>query len=405
MELQYVKGTPIFTKINKTYKQYEYLTQDIETEVVIIGGGVTGAILGYYFSEANIPAVIIEKQRIAHCSTSITTSLLQYELDSNAKELGEYTTLDKVAQCYKLGIKALDEINEFIKKYGNQCDYEKKDTLLYTAKTLEEKEIKEEYNFRKSIGLDVKLISEDNNPFSFELKAGVYGNNGGAQLDPYKYTHQLLKVAVEKGLKVYENTEAMKINYLNQGVEVITSYGYKVKGKKVIIATGYNTQRFSKRNFGVKTITYNIATKPLNKLDGWFNKVLIRDNNDPYNYYRVTTDSRILAGGEDIDFETNICNEKVAKEKYTILKQKIQTMFPKIEHIETEYEYCGAFISTQDNLGFIGPDPKQQNLWYCLGYGANGILFAILGAMMLKELYQGKENHDMMLFKVDRFDR
>lgn len=405
MELQYVKGTPIFTKINKTYKQYEYLTQDIETEVVIIGGGVTGAVLGYYFSETNIPAVIIEKQRIAHCSTSITTSLLQYELDSNAKELGQYTTLNKVAQCYKLGTKALDEINEFIKKYGNQCDYEKKDTLLYTAKTLEEKEIKEEDNFRKSIGLDVKLISEDNNPFSFELKAGVYGNNGGAQLDPYKYTHQLLKVAVEKGLKVYENTEAMKINYLNQGVEVITSYGYKVKGKKVIIATGYNTQRFSKRNFGVKTVTYNIATKPLNKLDGWFNKVLIRDNNDPYNYYRVTTDNRILAGGEDIDFETNIRNEKVAKEKYIILKQKIQSMFPKIEHIETEYEYCGAFISTQDNLGFIGPDPKQQNLWYCLGYGANGILFAILGAMMLKELYQRKEDHDMMLFKVDRFDR
>ena len=64
------------------------------------------------------------------------------------------------------------------------------------------------------------------------------------------------------------------------GVEVTTSFGYKVRGKKVIIATGYNTERFTKRNFGAKTVTYNIATKPVKNFDGWFNRVLIRDNCD-----------------------------------------------------------------------------------------------------------------------------
>ena len=405
MPLENVHGDPIFTKINKVKKQYEYLTEDIETDVAIVGGGVTGAILGYYFSKANIHAVILEKERIAHGSTSITTSLLQYELDSNARELEEYTTLDNVITSYKLGLKALDEIEEFIKEYVNKCKYEKKDTLLYTSKECEVKEMKEEYEIRKNAGIDVKYISEENNPFSLDLKAGVYGVNAGAQLDPYEYTHQLLDVSCNMGLKVYENTEVMEIAYGKDEVEIITSFGYKVKAKKVIIATGYNTQRFTKRNFGVKTVTYNIATKSVKSFDGWFNKVLIRDNCDPYNYFRTTYDNRIIAGGEDVDFYTNIENEKLAKEKYSILLNRIKNMFPNIKDIEIDYEYCGGFISSQDNLGYIGEDPNHKNLWFCLGYGANGILFAILGGIMLSKLYKNEIDENLKLFKVDKFDK
>ena len=405
MTLQNVHGDPIFTKINKHKKQYEYLTKDIDTEVIIVGGGVTGSIVGYYFSKNNIPAVILEKERIAHGSTSITTSLLQYELDSNARDLEEYTSLENIITSYKLGLKALDELDEFIKEYGNKCKYEKKDTLLYTSKECEVKAMEEEYKTRKNAGIDVKFISKEDNPFSLDIKGGVYGVNGGAQLDPYEYTHQLLEVSCNMGLQVFENTEVMDINYEQDGVEVTTSFGYKVRGKKVIIATGYNTERFTKRNFGAKTVTYNIATKPVKNFDGWFNLVLIRDNCDPYNYFRTTSDNRIIAGGEDVDFYTNIKNEKLAKEKYSILLNRIKNMFPNIKDIEIDYEYCGGFISSQDNLGYIGEDPNHKNLWFCLGYGANGILFAILGGMMLSKLYKNEIDENLKLFKVDRFDK
>ncbi len=79
-------------------------------------------------------------------------------------------------------------------------------------------------------------------------------------------------------------------------------------------------------------------------------------------------------------------------------------MFPLIKDVAIEYQYCGAFASTQDNLGFLGKDPKNDKLWYCLGYGANGILFAILGGMMLSKLYLGSFDENLKLFKVNRFD-
>ena len=403
MAVQFVQGNALFTNINKVEKQYNYLTEDIETEVIIVGGGVTGSILGYYFSKARIDTVILEKSRIAHGSTSITTSLLQYELDSNLKALTQYVSLDHAINSYKLGVKALDEIEKFIKVYGNKCNYIKRDTLLYTAKKLEIEELYEEYNLRKENGFNVKFISEKKNPFSFDLKAGVYGIEGGAELDPFKYTHHLLEVACNNGLRVYENTPVIDVKYNKDYVEAITSYNHKVKGKILVLATGFNTKLFTDRNFGVKTYTYNIVTKPLKNIEGWFNNVLIRDNEDTYNYFRTTPDNRIIAGGEDTPFTDNF-NPKIAMEKYDILEQRVKNMFNKIDDIEIEYKYCGTFDSTKDNLGFIGKDPKNDKLWYGLGYGANGILFAILGGMMLPKLYRGEVSDYLKYFNICRFD-
>ncbi|AOR22819.1 NAD(P)/FAD-dependent oxidoreductase [Clostridium taeniosporum] len=404
MNLQFVKGNSLFAKTNKIIKQYNYLTEDIDTDVIIIGGGVTGSILGYYFSKNNIDSVILEKNIIGYGSTSITTALLQYELDSTVRDLEQYTTKENIIQSYKLGMKALDEIEEFIRTYDNKCNYKKRDTLLYTAKSSDIGQIKEEYNIRKENGFDVEFIDEKNNPFSFDLKAGVYAKNAGAEIDPYRYTHQLLDIATKNGLKVYENTEAIKVLYNNDSVEVVTKYDFKVKGKIIIVATGYHTELFSNRSFGVTTTAFNVATKPLSSFDGYYNKVLIRDNKEPYNYLRTTMDNRIIIGGEDINFIPDINNYNEVDKKYSILEQRLKTMFPNIKDIEIEYKYCGAFTSTQDNLGFIGKDPANDKLWFNLGYGANGILFAILGGIMLSKLYLGEFNDNLKLFKVDRFD-
>ena len=400
----YVKGKPIFTNVNSKINQYPYLIEDIETDVLVIGGGVTGSICTYYLSKNGINTTVIEKGRIGHLSTSVTTSLLQYELDDNLSELTEVIKFDDAIRAYKLGLKALDEIEEFISLHGNKCDYIKRDTLLYTDKESEKKAIYSEYEGRKNNGIDVEYIDENNNPYSFDLKAGIISKNGGAEIDPYKYTHHLLQVSIQNNARVFENTEAKKIIYTNDGVEVETSYGYKIKAKKVIVATGYNTSLFTDRNFATNYNTFNIATKPVKEIIGWKDNILIRDNCDPYNYLRTTTDNRLIIGGEDVEFNY-IDNEELANKKYDILEQRLKNMFKEIKDIEIEYKYCGCFASTTDNLGFIGPDPKHKNLWYCLGYGANGILFAILGGIMLSKLYLGEVDKDKGLFKVDRFDK
>lgn len=400
-----VKGESYFLRTNEKPKQYEYLTNDIKTDVIIIGGGVTGCITAYYFKKAGIDVTLLEKQQIASGSTSITTSILQYELDSNLQALTKTTTYDNVIKSYKLCQKALTEIDNFILEHGNNCNYKKRDCLLYSSKKCEIEELKAEYQIRKDNGFDVKFYDEQTNIFPFDLKAGIYSINGGAEFDPYLFTHQLAQEIINRDGKIFENTEAIKVDYTDENVIVTTSLGHKVEGKIIIVATGYSIDLFTKRKFGTKTCSFNVVTKPLDEFKGWHNGALIRDNNSIYTYLRTTDDNRIIIGGEDVEVNQGLNHEDIAEEKYDILLSRLKAMFPQINNIEAEYKYCGTFASTKDNVGFIGKDKENEKLWYCLGYGANGILFAVLGGMFLSKLYKGEPDNDMELFSIDRFDK
>ncbi len=400
MDKQYVKGNSYFIRQNKTLKQYPYLAENLECEVLVIGGGVTGAITGHYLSKNNINTILIDKGRIAHESTSITTSLLQYELDDDGAKLK--STLDEgtIIRAYELGQFALDEIKSFVVDYGNKCFHKSVDSILFTAKKSEMKQIEDEYNFRKMHGFDVSYIEHLDMPFSFDFQAGLISHGGGAILDPVLFTHQLLDVANQNGMRIYENSEAVQIHYEEDCVLVETIYGYKIRCKKLIDATGYNTSLFTNRNLATKYTTFNLVTEPAPEIANYMKDIIIRDNGNPYHYFRTTHDNRIVIGGEDIPFDPNFNNETLLSKSYDSLHQLLY----KICNIKlkVEYEYCGAFATTKDNLGYIGPDPKHPNLWYCLGYGANGILFAILGGYFLSKLYLGKEDKDMKLFQIDR---
>lgn len=403
METGYVKGECIFVKENKNIRQFNYLTEDIECDVLVVGGGVTGSIAGYYFSKNNVDTVIIEKSRVGHCSTSITTSLLQYELDDNAGELISVLSEESIVKAYRLGLLAIDEIEKFSLEHQNDFSFKRGDSLLYTSKKDEIAQMLDEYNFRKKNGFDVEYISPDNNSFGFDIKAAVLSKNGAAVIDPYRFTHSLIKAGCEKGMRIYENTEAVKVRYFEDYAEVETVFGYRIKCKKLVAATGYNTKLFTDRNFGNKYTTFNIATKPIENLKPIIKEVVVRDNCDPYHYFRATNDNKLILGGEDISFQPDIENESLCNKSYEKLKQMLSSLFPEAK-AEIEYEYCGAFATTKDNLGFIGEDPDNRKLWYCLGYGANGILFAILGGLFLSKLYLGEEDKNMNLFKPDRFD-
>ena len=402
MDTKIVQGDAYFTRINELPRQYPYLTSDVETEVIIIGGGVTGAIVGYYLTKAQIPTVLLEKGRLAHGSSAITTALLQYELDSNAAELLADFSPDKVEAAYRLGLEALEALSSIIEDCGNRCCYTPADSVLYTQKREQVGLIKEEFRYRQSLGLPVSFFSEGAAPFPFPTQAALIAKGGGAKLDPFLFAHQLLEEGTLRGLRVYENSEAVNIQYNADHVIVETVYGHRVKGQLLICATGYDTSLFGTRAFGTKSTTFNIVTKPIPNLEEILDQSLFRDNEDPYHYFRTTPDKGLIIGGEDIDFDPHRNLEAQFPHSYSLLEQRLKDLFPQYP-IEVAYRYCGAFASTKDNLGFIGRDPKHKRLWYCLGYGANGILYALQGGKLLTKLYEGEADPKLMLFKPDRF--
>lgn len=396
-----VKGFPYFTNTKKQIRQFPYLNKNISCDVLIVGGGIDGAITSYFLAESGIDVVVVDKNRFGHCSTSCATALLEYQLDEHAEALKPYLTESEIVEIYKLGLGAINTLDNLIKKIDNKCHFSLRPTLVFTTKKTEVEKLEKEYYFRIKHGFKAQLLNKNTNPFTFHLESGILCGNGGAEFNPYLFTKQMFYQSKKLGAKLFENTEIVKIEYFKDKVFAHTKYGYQITCKKIICATGYNTSLFSENDLCDKYCSYSIVTSPIKKIN-WQNKTLLHDSADPYHYIRLTHDKRIIIGGEDHKINGEIDVEK-AKEKYEVLNEFLQNLFPSIKNLYTiDYKFCGYFGTTLNNLGVVGPTQKKPNLWYMLGYGANGIINTIYGAQMLRDLYHGKKHKHLYLFSPDR---
>lgn len=93
----------------------------------------------------------------------------------------------------------------------------------------------------------------------------------------------------------------------------------------------------------------------------------------------------------------------MASKKYKMSREFAIELFPNLKDIDFEYEFCGIFATTSNNLSVIGEDSKVENLYYNLGYGANGIIYSIYGAQNLVRLI--KKTEDKQIFAPVFYDK
>lgn len=394
--MDYIKGKSFFLA-KAPSKQHSYLEADTHTDVLIIGGGVTGALALWNFTRKGISCVLVDGGRFGLRSTCGTTALLQYELEDNYDELAQLMPVEDVREAYFIGRDALKEVDSIVEQLGNNCDYKKMDTLLLSQTPKDVKALRKEFDHRLSMGFDVAFYDAKTNPTQLRLNAGVFSRQGGATLNPYLFTMQILAASAENGARLYENTRIRSLEFSGGSVTAQADYGFNIKAKAVVLASGYETPLAGNRNFCTKQITYNIAAFPPPNIGSL--TLIARDNKTNYHYFRQLPDGRVAFGGGDTKLSSKGIDEAIAHTKYNQLLQDLNGWFRTEESpFRLDSAFAGVFGVTPDNLGVVGADPAKPSFMYCLGYGANGILFAALGAKMLAEQYCGQPQPRLRLF-------
>ena len=389
--MEYINGKPYFFANDEKTRPYLYLNHDINCDVLIIGGGINGCILNYYLSQ-KYDTVLVEKARLGAICTSCATSLLEYQLDDFASELECYLSPEDIIKCYNFGLKSLQKLDTFIKLHGNHCFYKAKPTIIYSNKNKDKKEIEKEYNFRKENGFECQLINETTNPLPFKIKCGLICENGGAEVDPYLFSKEMIENSQNQD-KIFENTEIIEIEKFNEGYVCTTKFFEKIFCKNVIIATGFDF-KFIENNLVERFISYSIVTNPLPEID--LKNMLIQDCLSPYHYLRKLPDDRLIYGGEDTKIKDEI-DTKNTEKVYQRLLKNLQKMFPKFKNkIKIDYKFCGAFGSTKNNMGLIGKDEK--GIINFISCGANGIINAFMGVKIVEDILENKENEYTKIF-------
>ncbi len=299
---EFVKGNPFFCQFEKL-KNYPYLNRNIETDILIVGGGIVGAITNFYLSK-HFNVTMVDKSRFGFGYTSCATVLLEYQLDDYADDLLKFMSEEQIVQTYKMGLFSIEKIESFINQYGNFCHFNKRPSLLYTKNIFGKSAIEKEYAFRIKHNFQAKLYDSTNNPFSFDFCAGLYCENGGAEFNPYLFTKQMIENSVNQE-NLFENTEISTITKTENGYVASTNFHEKIFCKKIIFATGYNFDLFKNPSLCTRNISYTIVTKPVKDINILHN-TLLQDDKKPYHYLRLLPDKRIIFGGEDTKFKGKI---------------------------------------------------------------------------------------------------
>ena len=219
---------------------YPSLNTNIDCEVAVIGGGISGALTSHALIEAGYNVVLLDKGDIALGSSAATTSMLQYEIDVPMYKLANMIGEDGASICYKAGIDAVKTIQSLIEKYKIDCGFGEKHSLYIAHSRKAAKDLHVEFEMRNKHHLGVQWLSATEVMAEYEIKCyGAILSDVGASVDAYKLTHELIKMNTERGLQVFDQTKLEKFELDKQVPTIITDNGNIISCKKVIFCTGY----------------------------------------------------------------------------------------------------------------------------------------------------------------------
>jgi glycine/D-amino acid oxidase-like deaminating enzyme len=395
-------GYPLNLIKNGLPFSYPKLEKDIKTDVLVLGGGISGALTAHYLIREGIDCTLIDARTIGLGSTCASTSLLQYEIDTPLHELIKMVGEKNAVRSYKLGVSAITKLSELATKTGMK-DFEMKKSLYYAAYKKDISFLKKEFEARNKYGFKVKWLDADQvfKQFGFSCPGGILSDVAAAT-DSYLLTHYLLQYNISKGLVVYDRTPVVSIKHHRFNIQLKTQEKFIITAKKLIYATGYEVVDFISKPIVKLTSTYAVASEAFNSpIKPGKSDVLIWNTAKPYLYFRSTNDNRIIVGGRDEEFFSHIKRDKLIPQKSKQLQKDFKKIFPSIP-FKTEFSWAGIFGSTKDGLPYIGAYSKLPNSFFALGFGGNGITFSQVAGEIIASLLKGKKNKDANIFSFER---
>ncbi|WP_322923061.1 FAD-dependent oxidoreductase [Paenibacillus campi] len=381
---------------------YEQLKDDLECDVLVIGGGMGGALCAREFAKRGLRTIVAEKRKVGQGSSIANTGLLQYTNDKTLTACINTFGEDNGVLFYRLCRDAMEYLLHTAPQLPIPVQMIPRSSLYFASSPEDVPGLQEEYENLKRHGFAADYWDEAQiaKHFSFSKAGGIY-THGDAEVNPYRLVHGLMMDACRHGARVFEDAAVTGQTFTEQGV--IHYVGeHKIRAQKVVFSTGYETQEIKKDRGAFMMSTYAIATTPISNWDGWHNRSMLWETARPYLYIRTTADNRIIAGGLDEPL-TSIENMEVRKiNQAQRLLAAVEQLFPRLGSLSIDSAWAAPFGSSRDGLPYMGAHPDYPQCYFVEGYGGNGTVYSAIAAMLLADELTGITRPELELFSLTR---
>jgi glycine/D-amino acid oxidase-like deaminating enzyme len=362
------------------------------SDVVIIGGGLTGCATAYACAAAGLNTIVLEAGSLGQGGTARSAGLLLPEPGPDFKTIAKLHGLRAARGMFERWHRASLDGAALIRRLGISCGLESGDSLT-VASWDSEKALRQECDARQQAGLDAQWVNAAAIGRTSALEAAAGLRLGGCfTFDPYRACLGLASSAAKRGARVFERSPVKKVRVGSKRVDVVADGGL-VHAATVIVCTGTATSEYHplRRHFKRRE-KYLVMTEPvpaaIRKQMGSQRRTLT-DTAVPRHRVRWTRDNRLLVSGADQAETPARKRQAVLVQRTGQLMYEVLRMYPAISGLQPQYGWESAYGETSDGLIYIGPHRNYPRHLFALGGGADSLTGAFLASRLLARAASG----------------
>lgn len=370
-------------------KHFPVLEGVEETEIAIVGGGITGLTAAMLLSDAGKKVTLLEAKKIGLGTTGNSTGNLYATVDAHVSSLREKWSSDVMKAVVDSRKAAMDLIESIVERYQIRCDFHRQPFTLFIEKPDKELEafIEEEFDAMLEAGLHPEMREDAGLPYTTHKALRIENQ---AQFHPLKYVQQLAD-SISGQCTLYENSRVLSIDEENG---ILQTEKGTLKAEHILLATHtpvgtymIQTLLAPYREFGIAA---TLNGKPFPRGIFWgldSPKHSVRSFSDGDTDYVMVVGDKFKTGQKE-DTEAYIAGLE------TYLKERLNTS-------GTKFVWGGQQYRPADELPYIGKHGKR--VYFLTGFASDGLVYGTLAAMIVSDQVAGRPNPWEDIYKAGRF--
>lgn len=386
--------TSLWIKNNQNTTSFPSLDKNLDVDVVIIGGGITGLTTALELLSAKMNIAVIDMDKVGFGTTGYSTGNLYVPVQPYYQNIVKKFEFKSAKTIAKSRQSAISYIEHLVKQYEIQCNFVRRPWYLFTNDDDRLHFFEKEIETMKSLELNIVSANEILLELPFK-KAACLQNQ--ARFDPLSYARAMADIIKKAGGHIYEETKVSEVFEKKNHCVVVTNGG-KIKARHVIIAThtpiGFNLVQVYTAPY--RSYVVGIEHEKAYPDAQWW------DLDDPHHAlsthpsYHGDTNLLLVAGrhhktGHDQDAEFN----------YKSLDQYLKKYFS--EHKQT-YRWSAQHYHAADDVPYIGLASRYSKRTYiATGYFADGLIYGTIAGQLLANVLKSQDAEHLGPYQANRF--
>ncbi len=364
------------------------------TDVVVIGGGLTGCTTAYAFAAAGVNVMLLEAGQIGRGNSGHSAGWIAEDPGIAFAELEKIVGPRRARRAFQSWRRAALDFAALLRRLDVKCLLRTRPTVTVAMTPEQAARLRKEQKVRRAAGLDAPLLNARaiRGEVALAAAAGLRAKDS-ATLDPYRACVGLAGAAADRGATLFERSPVRRIRFNRKIADVFTTGG-SIRTSRVVVATGMPTPLFKSlaRHFWFHntflTVTSPLPAKIRQQLGR--REAVIRDSAEPPHVVRWVGEDRILVSGADSDAAPLRQRDKAVVQRTGQLMYELSTLYPDISGTQPEYGWAADYARTANGLPAIGPHRNFPHHLFAFGDASHGVTGAYLASRIILRHYFGE---------------